>query len=660
MALKKYSIKVVDSAHWEEMHHTLCCTSSCEHIPDREITCIDEKLHSPTTGIFELDELEAEELKNHPHIEWVTLDINTYPEIYPQPSPATLRFSTDVKVYRDLGATNQPVSTGASTGEINRTNWAVVRTGITSSLSFWSESPLTGGADDDEIEPVLGNISYSLTGKNVDIIVHDAGVFQYHPEFLDGNGQSRVLDVVLDGPYYIDKDYFDNIIPGVKYTKEDGRVGIASTAAVEWWNNSSRRSVGFSTIGTVSVNIGYTANKALGTKIDGSGAELTSGHGTACASLIAGNTFGLAFEANIWNMSGIGNPSGMGVNVAQNYDCMKLFHLYKPVNPETGVKNPTLINGSWGYRAGFLSSSTNIGYRFQGNTGTYNATDSTTDLPTAFKNGLLGGGGSLYKNWSSSSRDATTENAGNELMDSGVIYVAAAGNNNQYVGAGSTDPNRLDYIQDVYFGSTDVYPEFSGTSLATPCAHRDFMNPQGIGWKSSDPEFNPVINVGALDDTIIDDGNAFWPNGEQKTYYSNSGPGIDVYAPADETLAAGTNSAAGYTDYQRADDTRFYDCFFNGTSAAAPVCSSVIAMYLQLYPNATSKDTKKWLFKDGSIVVNFDQFRDTYRDPTTTNFWSQQRNLRGGLRRIVYNPYANDVKPSFSNVNISGITVKVQ
>jgi hypothetical protein len=657
--LKKYSIKVIDPKYWEEVHNFLCHESSCDYIPDRPVSCVDDKLHSPTTGIFELDDVEAEELRRHPHIEWVVLDIGTYPELYPVPSPATLKFSGDVKVYRDLGAANQPVSTGASIGEINRTNWAVIRTGITSSLSFWSESPLTGGTDDDEIEPVLGNASYSLTGKHVDVVIHDAGVFQYHPEFLT-NGQSRVRDVVLDGPYYIDPDYFDNVIPGVKYTKEDGRVGIATTAAHEWWTTSSKRSVGFSTIGTVSISSGYTADRAMGTKLDGSAAQLTSGHGTACASLVAGKSFGLAFEADIWNMSGIGNPGTMGTNVAQNYDCMKLFHLYKPINPETGIKNPTLINGSWGYRAGFYSSSTNIGYRFQGTTGTYGATDATTDLPTAFKNGLLGGGGSLYKNWSSSSRDGTSENAGNELMDSGVIYVAAAGNNNQYVGTGSTDPNRLDYIQDLFFLSTDTYPEFSGITYATPTSHRDFMNPQGIGWKSSDPEFHPVINVGALDDTIIDNQNAFWPNGEQKAYYSNSGPGIDVYAPADETLAAGTNSATGYTDYQRADDTRFYDCYFNGTSAAAPVCSSVIAMYLSTNPTATQKEVKEWLFKDGSIVMNFDQFRDTYRDPTTTNYWSQQRNLRGGLRRIVYNPYANDVKPSFSNVNISGVTVRLR
>ena len=43
------------------------------------------------------------------------------------------------------------------------------------------------------------NVDFSLTGKNVDVIIQDSGIQQYHPEFIDGNGQSRVSDIVLDG-----------------------------------------------------------------------------------------------------------------------------------------------------------------------------------------------------------------------------------------------------------------------------------------------------------------------------------------------------------------------------------------------------------------------------------------------------------------------------
>ena len=75
-----------------------------------------------------------------------------------------------------------------------------------------------------------------MTGKNVDIIIQDSGVLQYHPEFMDGR-QSRVRDIVLDGPLYLDPT--SSYLQANTYTKADGRVGIATTAAHNWWNNNS-------------------------------------------------------------------------------------------------------------------------------------------------------------------------------------------------------------------------------------------------------------------------------------------------------------------------------------------------------------------------------------------------------------------------------------
>ena len=76
---------------------------------------------------------------------------------------------------------------------------------------------------------------------------------------------------------------------------------------------------------------------------------MTSGHGTCCAGLAAGKYMGLAFEANIWNMPAISDNVGMGIEAS--YDLMKIWHRNKPTNAETGRKNPTVVNGSWGYQA---------------------------------------------------------------------------------------------------------------------------------------------------------------------------------------------------------------------------------------------------------------------------------------------------------------------
>lgn len=616
MTLKKYTIKVTDPQYWQEIHDLLCESSSCEHIPDREVSCVDEKEHSSTRGTFELHGSEAEELLNHPHVEWVELDPTSYPELYPEPQPATKRWKKNVKVYRDLDATLiSPITTSPTSDELERTNWAVVRTGITTSGQVW------GTATGESVGVVTTTVDYSLTGKNVDIVIHDSGVLQYHPEFMDSNGKSRVRDIILDGPFFIDPDYFIN--NNLTYQKSDGRTGIATTAADAWWENGSNRSSQFASIGTIAIPAAYTEANALGTTLNGTN-TLTSGHGTACAGLSAGKNFGLSFEANIWSIGSVSSPTGLGIEAT--YDAIKLFHLYKKVNPDIGVRNPTIVNGSWGYQQSFTSGAT-VPYRFRGITGTFIGNAATTDLVTAMKNGLNNQVSGAFRSFTAPSGSNSVDTAGDELIEAGVIYVAAAGNNNQKVGAGSADPDRLNYL----------------VTVNDYCNHRDWLNPSGIGWKESDPDFHPVINVGALDDTI----NA-GTYSERKAAYSNSGSGIDVWAPADETISAGTASGniPSYEDFERFDNENFYDCRFNGTSAASPVVAGLVGLYLQTHPTATHKEVKEWLSNYGSTIVPTQLLQNDTTSDLDNNYWLGSFNLRGAQRRIAFNPYASSFQPT--------------
>ena len=620
MTLKKYTLKVTEPQYWQEIHDLLCSASSCDHVPDREVSCVDEKEHSSTRGTFELHASEAEELQNHPHVEWVELDPTAYPEEYREPQPATKRWKKTVKVYRGLdnvivGST----ITSPTSAELDRTAWSIVRTGVSSSFDAW------GTATGEDVGVITTTVDYSLSGKNVDIVIHDSGVLQYHPEFMNGNSRSRVKDVILDGPFYIDPQYF--ITNNLTYTKDDGRIGIATTAADAWWENGANRSSRFASIGTITIPVNYTENNTLGSSLSGTN-NFISGHGTACAGLAAGKNFGLAFESDIWSIASV--SASTTLTIEQTFNAIKLFHQYKPINPETGVKNPTIVNGSWGYQLSFTSGQT-VNYQFRGTTGSFVGNSLTTDLVTAMKNGLNNQVSGAFASYTAPSGSNSTDTAGDEMIDAGVIYVCAAGNNNQKVGSGSNDVDRNNWLL---------------TSVSGQCNHRDWLTPHGMGWRASDPEYHPTINVGALDD---------WVNstnyGERKASYSNNGTGIDVWAPADELISAGTagGTAPTYEDFARFDSNVYYDCRFNGTSAASPVCVGLIALYLETNPTATHRDVKSWLSDYGSKIVASDLLQDSVTDDTNFSYWLGTSNLRGSQKRIIFNPYTSSVKPTLGS-----------
>ena len=176
--MKRYTLSVTSPEYWSEIHDALIVDSNQDGIPDRKITCSDCKEHSPTRGTYELTEAEATEIGNHPHVQWIELSPIDNPGYYPNPQPATKRFPKDVKIYRDLStAANQPPSSPTS-AEINRTNWAVKRVGIDTNGDVYGTA--TG-----QVGVRTSNVDFSLTGKNVDVIIQDSGIQQYHPEFID-------------------------------------------------------------------------------------------------------------------------------------------------------------------------------------------------------------------------------------------------------------------------------------------------------------------------------------------------------------------------------------------------------------------------------------------------------------------------------------------
>ena len=634
----KYTLAVTSPEYWNTIHNALIVDSNEDGIPDRKVTCSDTKEHSPTRGTYWLTEEEAIGISTHPQVKWIELSPSDYRFSYPEPEPDTKRFRKNVKIYRNL--TTSAFSISATSAEENRTNWATKRVGVTTNGKSWPN--VTGNA-----AVINDDLSFSLTGKNVDVVIHDSGIMQYHPEFIDDDGKSRVRDVVLDGPYYIDPSYFTS--NSYTYTKPDGRIGITTASAHAWWENSSNRSGSFSSVGTVAIPDNYTVANTLG--IGGTSHTMTSSHGTGCAGLSAGKNFGLAFESNIWNMSAIASPTSMGIEAS--YDIMKIFHQNKPTNTATGRKNPTVVNGSWGYFAGF-NSGTTVSYSFKGSTGTFTGYNMGSSGVQAMAFGLVQGQ-TYNRQFATSSRSNSTETAGDEMVNAGVIYVTSAGNSNQRLGLGLTDPHLNEYLTTLNGADTRTGVPGANVSGTVPSGHRNWIHPANIGYNTT-TDYHPAVCVGAMDDFIESNYQ------ERKASYSNNGPGVDVWAPADETLSAGMRAANGdqlgtEINFSRYNSD-FVDRYFNGTSAASPVVAGVVALFLQSKPSATSSEVKDFIRTQASQMLPSSEWANPHPVDDDSSYWKESYNNRGAANRVIYDPTASDAEVKISGVEVTGISFK--
>ena len=69
---------------------------------------------------------------------------------------------------------------------------------------------------------------------------------------------------------------------------------------------------------------------------------------------------------------------------------------------------------------------------------------------------------------------------------------------------------------------------------------------------------------------------------------------------------------------------------------AAPQVTGVLALFLQLYPDATPADCKKWL-------ANFGSKSDIMFTTTLDNDYTNGKSLMGQANKYLYSPFNQDV-----------------
>lgn len=653
--IDEYLVIVNMPEDWEIVHNYIIEENEIDGIPNRQIPCTNLKEYSLRASIYEMSIEEAEVLITHPKVESVELN----PEKYPQPqSLMTDRFRKVVAFNKPrLTAALDPESTAHTNGI--RSNWSMNFANQPSSLPYRGVGITTVSIYNQDIQ-------YSLTGNNVDAITIDTGAAVTHPEFLNSDGTTRMKDLILDGPYKVDKAYFDN--NGLTYTKIiDGlNCGTSCTeaSARSWWSNTSNRSAAFSSLGTVTIPSTYTAEQAHSK--NASSNPIISGHGTSCASQIGGKSFGLAFESNLWTIRVILTDCGgvLGSSVAVN--ACTIFHNAKKIS-QSGDPDPTIFNNSWAsltFTDNTSGTTYTIGYR--GNTLTYTGTGSDTNVPA--NSGSARNHKQFTANASGSNQTYAYSGSGEyfaggldhnsaaeDAIAAGVIVVSSAGNNNQ----------KLSDKDDVDFDNWYLLPS-------------EYINRCGgiqKGFSGDHTVDKGVIRVGALDCSVepADQKQGSTAYAIRKVCYSSNGPMIDIWAPAEMTMAAGY---ADYEDYARADDSNFYDTWFSGTSAAAPNVTSLLCLYLETNRKANQADAKNWLKTSGSSEI---ALSDPYPGINDTGYWSVNYNstydsadtlydsynvrgngnLRGATKRVIHNPYANNTRPAITNgASISGVSFK--
>ena len=556
-----YVVGVTDPQVWDRVHAALTQDGTLDdNIPARSVECTDEMDHSPTRATYLMTDAEAQQVSACPDVLFVDLDKSQYPDEFPprpdemQSMPA--RWTTPVKNYKQISS--MPTST--TLDDANRSGYQVLR-------CAQYENPWQGQASTTVIQSTINRYN---TGRDIDVIVGDDGCWFGHQEFqriisggaslptdyvggnkLPGNGTCDLLDVVLEGPYYIDPAWF-NASPGTRLTTRwDGTTVPVESVAKEWWGNSAARSAQFAGAGTVAVPSVYTRAACNGTN---TALSVDGQHGTPCCGQTYGRTQGWAYNANKWFIDAYGN-NGFGANVNLYFDVMKIFHLNKPINPLTGTRDPTISSNSWGFRATVPSTGF---YWFRAGTSGAGGIAYNGTKPEFMR--LIG----FYGDSGRCKGEMLTNNlttAGAELIASGVIFVAAAGNSNQQQ-VSSSNPNFNNY-----WATADNTPLASAThnefgSLCYNTTNRRGF-PQQIGkFDSGGQVVYPVINIGALDNEDQPDGK------ERKVNYSDMGDQIDGYTPGDGTLVSNLSYSPTYIRYGT------YPGAIVGPTGYTGVCSS--------------------------------------------------------------------------------------
>jgi subtilisin family serine protease len=417
-----------------------------------------------------------------------------------------------------------PTTFWTETGDYNKSlttfdsddkNWGLYRVIEGNTVANWGSDSTTAITN--------RTITTTASGKNVDVVIVDGHVNPDHPEFAvnpDGTGGSRVVQF-------------------------------------NWFQYNS--ALGYGSNGT------YTYSS--------SGASPNVNHGTHVAGTACGNTLGWARDSNIYNMAFNDTLSGVSNWDEKLWDYLRYWHINKPINPNTGRRNPTITNHSWGFASGAINLSSLTSVTYRGSTTALSGTDAQkkavledNGVPVPF-NTLL---------HETPARVAAAEADMQDAMDDGVLIISSAGNS--YWNCDS--PGGNDYDNNVVVSGVLTINHSRGS---TPSAADN------------------VICVGSISSKVA----------EYKSSFSNWGERIDIWAPGGDIISAVYDSSSASTESAGAWNPIIVDprngsyhlASRSGTSMAGPQVAGVIACLAEQEPFLTQAEALQYLKENALAEV---------------------------------------------------------
>jgi subtilisin family serine protease len=358
----------------------------------------------------------------------------------------------------------------------------------------------------------------------------------------------------------------------------------------------------------------------------------TQGHGTACASLIAGKKCGFAKNARIYSLRSneLGGTSD-GFSISQCFELMLAFQRAKKQNLYgLNSNHPTIFSNSWGYVGPYVedysldTTRNNLNFSYSINNGKsvldYNRFQGNNSSADAYFRAIINEG--VHVLVSAGNNNICLEN--NTLSSINVHYfnnngsdyviVRTQENDNSYTvgqnysgfiygsNSGLTKGNRYMYgSPNIGIGfSKEDYP-ITIVGDISPIGENGSYNDlywSGANYKTA---FKVLSSISSESRIITNDDvryNSVSGSFFIKSAYSCFGPDVDIYAPGNGTWAALSNQKTSTTTspvITANNNNNEKYAFFNGTSASCPIVAGILATYLTEYPDSTPKQGREWL-----------------------------------------------------------------